>query len=530
MFLHYSRRKLTAQSLPPVSCRAWWNSIVNWLAVGVMLVGSLGLVKSASAAQLSLQWDWTSSGASASFKVERKTGTAGTYALITPTPVVPTTFVDSTVTAGTTYCYRVQAVNSTSTSGYSNEACASAPAETTSSLSLTVAKAGAGSGTVVSQPAGINCGSDCSETYTTGSVTLSATPSTGSTFSSWTGGGCSGTGSCVVTGGSSVQVTANFALASSTPPSSPPSGSTSGAEIIIDNAAVGIQGGGRSFTGTWCVSGAPNPYGADSLYSCGGGLDTYRWTPTIATPGTYDVYVRWTAHSSRSTVVPITVTHAGGTTTSDFNQQSGGGAWMRHGNTSYKFNAGTDGYVQVADSKGQAGADAVRLVLQPVASGSAATYSLWSSSTTPALVTDPDSAPIEVGVKFVPGQAGYVTGIRFYKGPQNLGTHVGSLWTSTGTRLATATFTNETASGWQQVNFATPVAVTKGTTYVASYFAPQGKYSVNENYFNSAYTNGPLTALATGTGGNGLYRYTATSAFPNATYNATNYWVDVVFK
>ena len=135
-------------------------------------------------------------------------------------------------------------------------------------------------------------------------------------------------------------------------------------------------------------------------------------------------------------------------------------------------------------------------------------------------------------MKFVPSQAGQITGIRFYKGPQNLGTHVGNLWNSTGTQLlGTATFANETASGWQQVNFTNPVSVTAGTTYVASYFAPQAKYSVNENYFNSAYTSGPLTAAATGTsGGNGLYRYTGTSAFPNATFAASNYWVDVVFQ
>ena len=164
--------------------------------------------------------------------------------------------------------------------------------------------------------------------------------------------------------------------------------------------------------------------------------------------------------------------------------------------------------------------------------GGGGTNSLWSSSTTPAVVTDPDSAGTELGVKFVPSVAGQITGIRFYKGPQNVGTHVGSLWTSTGTLLKSATFTNETASGWQQVNFADPVSVTAGTTYVASYYAPQGGYSVNENYFNASYTNGPLTAPASGTsGGNGVYRYTTTpSAFPNATFAASNYWVDVVLQ
>ena len=60
--------------------------------------------------------------------------------------------------------------------------------------------------------------------------------------------------------------------------------------------------------------------------------------------------------------------------------------------------------------------------------------------------------PIELGVKFESAVPGYITGIRFYKGAGNTGTHVGHLWTSTGTLLATATFTNETAAGWQQVD------------------------------------------------------------------------------
>ena len=101
-----------------------------------------------------------------------------------------------------------------------------------------------------------------------------------------------------------------------------------------------------------------------------------------------------------------------------------------------------------------------------------------------------------------------MTGIRFYKGTANTGTHTGSLWNSAGTRLGTVTFTGESASGWQQATFATPIAVSANTTYVASYFAPVGRYSVNENYFTSATTRGPLTALQNGTdGANGVYRY-----------------------
>jgi subtilisin family serine protease len=126
-------------------------------------------------------------------------------------------------------------------------------------------------------------------------------------------------------------------------------------EIIIDNGTAGT-----SFTGSWCTSSAPNPFGANSLFSCGGGLDTYRWTPTIPAQASYDVYLWWTSNSNRSTSVPITVTHASGSTARTFNQQVGGGQWVLHGR--YTFNAGTAGWVQVTDANGQANADAVRWV------------------------------------------------------------------------------------------------------------------------------------------------------------------------
>jgi Domain of unknown function (DUF4082)/Bacterial Ig-like domain len=105
------------------------------------------------------------------------------------------------------------------------------------------------------------------------------------------------------------------------------------------------------------------------------------------------------------------------------------------------------------------------------------------------------------------------------------------LWSSSGQLLAQATFTGETASGWQQVNFAAPVAITANTTYVASYLAPVGRYAINSNYFASAgVASAPLRAPATGAvGGNGVYLYGTSAAFPNATFNASNYWVDVVF-
>jgi hypothetical protein len=157
---------------------------------------------------------------------------------------------------------------------------------------------------------------------------------------------------------------------------------------------------------------------------------------------------------------------------------------------------------------------------------------IWPATATPA-GTDSDTSAVEVGVKFRASQSGFITGIRYYKAATNTGTHVGTLWSGTGTKLGQVTFTGETGSGWQQATFAQPIPVTAGTTYVASYHAPVGRYSVSSNYFaNAATTRGPLTALQTGTdGGNGVYRYTGTAsqAMPNSTYNAENYWVDVVF-
>ena len=155
---------------------------------------------------------------------------------------------------------------------------------------------------------------------------------------------------------------------------------------------------------------------------------------------------------------------------------------------------------------------------------------IWPNTTTPTVATNNDSASVELGVKFRSAVATTINGVRFYKGSGNTGTHTGSLWTSTGTRLATVTFTGETATGWQAATFATPVSISANTTYVVSYFAPAGRYAINADYFaKAAYTNGNLTALQNGTdGGNGVYRYGSAGGFPNSTYGASNYWVDVI--
>jgi hypothetical protein len=155
---------------------------------------------------------------------------------------------------------------------------------------------------------------------------------------------------------------------------------------------------------------------------------------------------------------------------------------------------------------------------------------LWPSSATPAQASVSDTSQVEVGVRFTSDANGYINGIRFYKGAANTGSHVGNLWTAAGQLLASGTFAGESASGWQQMNFNSPVAITAGTAYVASYHTNTGGYSYTGAYFGSAYDAGPLHAPASATGaGNGVYLYGVT-AFPTQTYNASNYWVDVVFN
>jgi hypothetical protein len=164
------------------------------------------------------------------------------------------------------------------------------------------------------------------------------------------------------------------------------------------------------------------------------------------------------------------------------------------------------------------------------AAAGACPCTIFASSSAPVSTGSGDTNSVEVGVKFRADAAGSISGVRFYKPAINTGTHVGSLWSNTGTLLASATFSGESASGWQQVTFGSPVAISANTTYVASYHT-NGHYAADQNYFT---TNGvdraPLHALATGVdGGNGVYVYSAGPSFPNNTYRASNYWVDVVY-
>jgi hypothetical protein len=210
-----------------------------------------------------------------------------------------------------------------------------------------------------------------------------------------------------------------------------------------------------------------------------------------------------------------------------------------HGTASFNAQTNTVGFTpdagytgpasfsySVSDGRGGTSSASVSLSVNPAAS----IVRLFSASSTPSITAVNDPNSVELGLKFQASSAGEITGLSFYKGASNTGTHVANLWTSTGTLLATATFANETATGWQQVNFATPVQINAGTTYVASYHT-SGNYAADPGLFNSAFNNGLLTAPSSASsGGNGVYAYGSSSLFPSNSFNSTSYGVDVLFR
>lgn len=150
---------------------------------------------------------------------------------------------------------------------------------------------------------------------------------------------------------------------------------------------------------------------------------------------------------------------------------------------------------------------------------------LFSSDAVPLVADSGDGSALTLGVKFVPSVSGHVTGVRFYKSAANVGTHTASLWSATGTRLATVTFTNETASGWQTALFGQSVNVQAGTTYVAAYDTGSGRYAIGAHVYDDDVVVGPLTAPGSA---NGVFA-SGVGRFPNESFNSSTYYVTPLF-
>ncbi len=151
---------------------------------------------------------------------------------------------------------------------------------------------------------------------------------------------------------------------------------------------------------------------------------------------------------------------------------------------------------------------------------------------TPGTWDSGQSLPVELGMRFRSDVDGEVTGVRFFKTGNNTGTHVGSLWTTGGTRLANVTFSGESASGWQAATFAAPVEIDANTTYIVSYHSPTGRFSFSDDTFEwSGIDSPPLEApVASTLAPNGIYAYGGAGSFPtDPAYLDRSYSVDVLF-
>ena len=134
---------------------------------------------------------------------------------------------------------------------------------------------------------------------------------------------------------------------------------------------------------------------------------------------------------------------------------------------------------------------------------------------------------VNLGMAFTTDTNGYITGARFYKAATNTGTHVGSLWSASGTLLAQATFTDETASGWQQVTFSSPGGGDRRHHLRRVVLRPQrALLGSRPTASPTRSAQPPLYGLATAgaPNGNGVFVYAASSAFPTGTFQASNYW------
>ena len=152
---------------------------------------------------------------------------------------------------------------------------------------------------------------------------------------------------------------------------------------------------------------------------------------------------------------------------------------------------------------------------------------IWGTNPPANTNVDTDTTSVELGTVFTPKVDGSATGVRFYKTAENTGTHVGNLWTSRGQRLASVTFREETAQGWQQATFSSPVQLKAGSQYVVSYFAPRGRYIATTNYYGATLATTPITIPSSNSG---VYAYGSSSKFPSSSWRSSQYWTDLMFQ
>jgi hypothetical protein len=137
---------------------------------------------------------------------------------------------------------------------------------------------------------------------------------------------------------------------------------------------------------------------------------------------------------------------------------------------------------------------------------------------------------VMLGVKFWSSQSGTISAIRFYRAAISPNGYVAKLYSAGGALLGSATLAHESGSvpGWQVANFASPIPISANTTYVAAYYSAAGQGAGVPYGLRQGVTTGPLIAPASSAvGGNGVYA--SKNAFPKNGYEASNFYVDVLF-
>jgi hypothetical protein len=303
------------------------------------------------------------------------------------------------------------------------------------------------------------------------------------------------------------------------------------ATLPPDYLFVASDHGAHSFSLTFHTAGTQSVTASASP----GGLSVTQTTISVAPSAPLNL----SAAVASNTQINLSWTGSAGATIYVI-QRSGNGTsgWTQVGSTAagtttYQDTGlaqGTTYYYRVAALVGST-ASAYSNVASATTTGVASNDTLWSNSYVPS-ENAYSWGSYELGVKFRADLNGTVTGVRFYKQSwMNGWTHVGHLWSSSGALLATATFNNETYSGWQQVSFSSPVSILANTVYIVSFSSGGGYFGINTSYFSgSGVDNGPLHALANGvSGGDGVY-HSGNGAFPSVSGSGMNFWADLVFS
>lgn len=152
-------------------------------------------------------------------------------------------------------------------------------------------------------------------------------------------------------------------------------------------------------------------------------------------------------------------------------------------------------------------------------------YTLLTSQTPGGAFND---GPYEMGLAFSTTEAGTITKFRYYKESGESGSHTGHLWSADGTLLASAAFTGETSSGWQEATLSPPYLISANTKYVVSVNA-NTNYGATSHGLDATITHGPITSALSGVTINPNGFYGTAGTFPTSTFHNGNYFRDAEF-